>query len=156
VTYFPDLAPCEYFSFFDSAKVRAVGWLDGTHSFPTGPIDTDLLLRLFILAESPWEPGTFMGYHTCELCTQPDSYITPVVFEGRRLLVGVHNLFVPGDSVVYAAPSMILHYILVHGYRPPDEFAAAIRACPGMMTPEYVDAMKRNGPDTIVSHFADS
>jgi hypothetical protein len=154
VTYFPDLAPCEYFSFFEADKVRAIGWLDGTHSFSTGPADRDLLLRLVVLAESPWEPVMLMGYHTCELCIQPDTHMTPVVFEGRRLHVGVHNLFVPGYGVIYAAPSMILHYILAHGYRPPDEFAEAVRTCPEIMTPEYVEAMKRNGPDTLVSYFA--
>lgn len=151
MTYFPDLAPCQYFDFGQADKIRAVGWLDGVHPFSTGPIDNDLLLRLFLLFESPWQPVMFMGYHTCELCTNPDTALTPVMFEGRRLRVGVHNLFIPGDGLIYVAPSMILHYMLAHAYRPPDEFAAAVRSCPGMLTPDYLEAIKRNGPDSIVT-----
>jgi hypothetical protein len=63
----------------------------------------------------------------------------------------VHNVFVPGNGVVYVAPTMILHYMLVHGYQPPEEFVAAVRACPGMMTSEYVEAMRRNGLDVLAS-----
>lgn len=156
MTYFPDLAPCKYFSDSDSDKLRAVGWLDGTHPFPTAPIDGDLVLRLFVLAERPWEPRMFMGYHLCEICEQPGKYLTTAAYQSRRLTVGAHNLFIPGDGVIYAAPTMILHYILAHEYRPPDEFAKAVRACPAMMTHEYLEALKRNGLDELASYLDDA
>jgi hypothetical protein len=35
---------------------------------------------------------------------------------------------VAGDGRVYAAPSLVHHYVIAHGYRPPDEFIAAVLA----------------------------
>ena len=39
-----------------------------------------------------------------------------MVFEGQSVSVGNQNLFVPHASGVFAAPSMILHYIDAHEY----------------------------------------
>jgi hypothetical protein len=47
---------------------------------------------------------------------------------GRKELLGVKNLLVPAGDVIYAAPSLIIHYIEHHGYKPPDEFLAALAA----------------------------
>ena len=147
MTYFPDLASCAYFGLADASKLKAVGWLDSAHAFPTGPVDADLVMRLVILAEDPWEPCRFMGYHACEFCTGgPELFGTIVAYGGRRLVVGARNLFIPGMGAVYVTPSLVLHYLLGHQYRPPTEFVEAVRSCPGMHTAEYLAAIRHNGP----------
>ena len=60
--------------------------------------------------------------------------------------IGIANLFVPGDGFLWTAPSMIVHYIADHGYRPPDAFLTAVDACPAMSTPAYLEAIKVHGP----------
>jgi hypothetical protein len=56
--------------------------------------------------------------------------------------VGCTNLFVPGDGVVYVAPSMIVHYLDAHRYQPPAAFLAAVDACPPMGSAAYHDALR--------------
>jgi hypothetical protein len=156
VTYIPDLASYDYFGFAEEDRLRSIGWLDSAHPFTTAPIDEDLLFRLFVLAEDAWQPLRFCGYHGCGLCSEPQPFGTQVAFKGRRLTVGTDNLFIPGRSVVYAAPSLILHYILAHQYQPPTEFVDAVRTCPGMFTPEYIDAVKRCGPKSLAARLPSS
>jgi hypothetical protein len=35
---------------------------------------------------------------------------------------------VAGSGKVYAAPTLVHHYVVAHDYRPPDEFIAAVLA----------------------------
>jgi hypothetical protein len=48
------------------------------------------------------------------------------------------NLYVPTPERVYIAPAMILHYVVEHRYRPPDEFMHALQQCPPQGSGEYV------------------
>jgi len=59
--------------------------------------------------------------------------------------VGVSNLFIPGRAEYYATPSLITHYILAHGYCPPQPFLEAVDACPRMDSPEYYAALEAAG-----------
>jgi hypothetical protein len=43
---------------------------------------------------------------------------------------GASNLFIPGENCVYVASSMILHYIDVHDYEPPEVFWEAVMNAP--------------------------
>jgi hypothetical protein len=156
VVYIPDLAPRDYCGFADGNTLRSVGWLELSHAFTLGPIDEDLLYRLFVLAEDAWQPIAFCGYHACEFCSAPKLFGTEVAFKGRRLTVGTANLFIPGNGVVYVAPSLIIHYLLAHQYQPPTEFVDAVRACPGMLTPEYIDAIRRFGPKSLAARLLSS
>jgi hypothetical protein len=55
--------------------------------------------------------------------------------------MGIYNLWVPGNDVIYVAPELILHYIQEHRYRPPDEFISAVLRCPDPKTQQYLDAL---------------
>lgn len=33
---------------------------------------------------------------------------------------------------MYAAPSLVHHYVVAHGYKPPEEFIAAVMAFPSV------------------------
>lgn len=63
--------------------------------------------------------------------------------------MGSENLFVPGHGLLYVAPSLIVHFIAVHGYQPPPAFCAAVLACPPMGSEDYLQAISSNGPTTF-------
>ena len=128
MTYFADLAPFTYLGPC-SADALAVGWLEADHDYVRGDVPPDVVVALERLFQHAWEPVTAKGWHDCSLCgRQPgDGPITREI-AGRRALVGAKNLLVPAGSVMYAAPSLVIHYIEDHGYKPPDEFVAALRA----------------------------
>jgi hypothetical protein len=128
MTYFADLAPIGYLG-KNSGKALAVGWLEADHDYPRGAVGPDVVAALERLYQHTWQPVTAAGWHDCSLCGRKpeDGPITREI-GGERELLGAKNLLVPAGSVIYAAPSLILHYIENHGYRPPDEFLEALRA----------------------------
>jgi hypothetical protein len=74
-----------------------------------------------------------LGWHGCELCTTqtqwyPGGRIGPVIrWKGQELrLYGHGHHLVQHEGRVYLCPALILHYILDHGYRPPEEFIRAV------------------------------
>src|SRR5262245_57911764 len=93
--------------------------LAGTGQYPTGLVDPAVYTRLVELLRNPWEPGIAMGFHQCDLCLCGGE-------SGKR------NLYVPAGGVVLVAPELVAHYMNAHGYQPPDEFCAAVMACPPM------------------------
>lgn len=96
--------------------------------------------RLEYLLGDPWDPfgPHYRGQHTCELCGGKWSKL---------------NLFVPGTCAVYVAPELILHYIDAHEYAPPEEFCAALLACPEMNSSDYLSALARVGGMAFAWHF---
>lgn len=66
--------------------------------------------------------------------------------DGVVIRFGANNLFVPGEGVIYVAPSMIAHYIDAHAYEPPAVFWEAVMKCPEMWSDAYGQALILNGP----------
>jgi hypothetical protein len=122
--YFPDLTPYAYGRAEPQTNVLNVGWLSADHAFPTGDADDRLVDALRQLTKSPL--NLFRGVHLCEFC--PDQR-TP---GGRQLMgtAGNGEIRVAGaGGVIYVAPVLVLHYVVAHGYRPPQAFVdAAISA----------------------------
>lgn len=58
-------------------------------------------------------------------------------------------MFIPGDGILYVAPSLILHYLDAHGYQAPVEFQSAVMNCPPMRSMNYLKAILKNGPKGI-------
>jgi hypothetical protein len=74
-----------------------------------------------------------LGWHDCEICGNEDQSgpareIGPVIhWRGRDLqLYGHGHYLVRSENVVYMVPALVLHYMLAHHYRPPDEFVEAV------------------------------
>lgn len=59
--------------------------------------------------------------------------------------MGISNVFVPADNFIFAAPSLILHYIHDHGYDPPLPFWEAVTASSRLSFEAYKEALNRNG-----------
>lgn len=163
MAWFADLTPCTYFN-PDADTLLAVGWLEGDHQFTRGPIDQAVVDRF---AEMIWNqgrhfPAAFLGGHGCTLCDaasgQPqnsdgsrtiasyDCGLSGMRYNGVKTDVGIRNLFVPGKGVLYVAPSLMLHYMVDHGYAPPQEFCEALLSCPPIGSEEYYEAFERNCP----------
>ncbi|MFI5729649.1 DUF6188 family protein [Kribbella sp. NPDC051587] len=121
MTYYRDLSPYEYGE-SDRPMVN-VGWLGRGREFPTGPVAPTVVAGLARLAVD--ERNVYRGWHECEFCDAE----SPIEFPGPEgsLLLGHAEVHITGpDGVVYAAPTLILHYIEAHEYRPPTEFLSAV------------------------------
>ena len=118
------LSPCEYLPVF-ADHILAVGWLDKSSTFGTGPTPESVFQRLQLFAQNPWQPFAAAGFHRCELCQ----------FVGEQ--VGKANIYIPFEGNIFVAPELILHYINAHYYQPPPIFCDAVMACPSMDSVEY-------------------
>ena len=137
MAYFEDLEDCKGY-FEDDGVIgclKAIGWLDSIHPYRTGTVSSDFLEKLRQLLEAPWEPTAFAGGHDCELCAR----------KGETFHAG-SNLHLPSSDGFFVAPSMILHYIEVHNYMPPEAFQAAVIACPTMLSNDFFEEVEKLGP----------
>ena len=143
MAYYKDLSACDYFGTAKPSLV-AIGWLDREHAYAVGEISKGTFDLLFRLLRTPWQSRVFVGRHRCNFCLFSGG---PVSFQLGDMDVdmGVSNAFIPTNELVYVAPSLILHYIDSHQYCPPDEFLAAVEACPPMGSREYVSKLVGHG-----------
>lgn len=128
MAWYEDLAPCDYFGPECAPHLRAVGWLERGRPFPAGPVAVSAYVRLVELLKDPWQPGVVAGVHRYNLC----------LYEGP---LGNRNLFVPSGGFVFVAPELVSHNMNAHGYRPPEEFCAAVLTCPEMRSVPYLAAL---------------
>jgi len=136
MTYFEDETPYSFAPSQGEGVVLNVGWLDGSRTYVQGAVPSDFVGRLRDLCAS----GTTRtrGWHRCNVCPDGAPYPTAVErADTERYLVGDAEIRVVGQaSVIYAAPTMVIHYVQDHGYRPPDDFIVAVLdAPPGLSEP---------------------
>jgi hypothetical protein len=141
IMYYPDLSPCSYFGQAEAHKLISIGWLDEEHPYLQGEVSEGFTDNLIELLVDPWAPLSIMGFADCPFCTESDF----VTYNGKIIQTGNLNLFVPGEGYLYAAPSLIAHYILTHGYTPPSQFQQAVLSCPPMRSRAYFEAIVANG-----------
>src|SRR5262245_52567083 len=126
--YIEDLSTTAYFA--RGPNVRAIGWLEAGHLFAQGDVPAEFLDALKAHVGAAHQVVLFMGFHECSLC--PDISPRP----GRGWRAGLRNLLIPTSNLLYVAPELIVHYVEDHGYRPPEEFVAAVLACPEQKSPQ--------------------
>jgi hypothetical protein len=111
----------------------AVEWLHPDHEFPRGAVPAEFIGKLKRLAACGGDSiealgwGAAGGFHTCEFCE-------------KSLASGTFG--VPAGEEIFDAPEMIAHYVEQHSYLPPEEFMAAVLACPIPGTKAYAVAVK--------------
>ena len=140
MTWFADLSPCTYFAEGWAPSLRSIGWLERGQPFATGSVDPQVFARLVEFIKEPWQPITYMGVHSCDLCLYDDS------------VCGLRNLFIPAQGLIYVCPELIVHYMNAHWYQPPEEFCRAVLASPPMRSMEYLKALLANGGRGIVAN----
>lgn len=126
--YFPDLArECQIAK---GPAVRAIGWLEHGKPFPVGAVDERfvLVLKQHVEHDDRWLPFAAAGLHFCDL-------------GGCGGTAGGQNVIVPAETCVYVAPELIVHYVEAHQYAPPQEFIAAVLACPEQSSADYAEKL---------------
>lgn len=120
MTWFEDGSPYTYFA-GEEASLNA-GWLERGKPFPVAKATPEFRAALRALCV----PGRLVrrtrGFHDCDLCV-------PVLnaYGAERTPSGSSEIRVPGGSgTVWAAPELILHYVEVHDYLPPDDFVRGV------------------------------
>lgn len=121
MSYFTDLTPHTYTPTGDT-KVLNVGWLDIAFAYPIG--STSLTFRDALLRLCGRPIHLHRGFHSCQFCeaerSAPSNSLNAERFgNGQIRVLGV-------DGIWYAAPTMIHHYVTVHGYQPPAVFIEAV------------------------------
>jgi hypothetical protein len=103
--------------------LRAVGWLERPE-FPTGTVPKECIGKLVVALRGGIFSDGHRGSHSCGLCGKS---LPEVTWKRRRLTLQGHGHYlVQLGKVVYMAPALLLHYILEHGYCPPEEFVEAV------------------------------
>jgi hypothetical protein len=122
---YSDLKPYRYCLPVALDDVVTIGWLSPLETFPTADADQKLVQSLAELSVSHRVNKT-RGYHLCEFCKSPQPI--ELKLHTRGLLLGSAEMWIPSqdESVIYAAPDLIVHYVNVHKYRPPQEFLDAV------------------------------
>lgn len=150
VATYPDLSPYAYHprdvvsardghaSWVPDHPRVNVGWLgltpEGlTAPWTTGNTSPDFVERLLdVLTEQ--QVNRMRGFHWCELCPRPDraEFRMPEFAYGhRKFSLGNGEIRVPGrHGEVFAAPTLLPHYVTVHGYLPPEPFVRAVLEYP--------------------------
>jgi len=125
--YFPDLTPYEYGQTEPQPNLLNVGWLSAAQVFPVGIPDERLVHALGRLIASP--TNLYRGLHLCEFCPDPPTIVSP---GGIRMLDPPSGTTGNGEirvasaaGITYVAPVLVLHYVVAHGYLPPQEFIDA-------------------------------
>jgi len=132
-----------------TGPIRPVGYLARKHPFTKGRTSWAFIDCLVALVKQPLLGS--LGYHNCDLAwcglTIGRFGATKFLHKGRVISLGHTEIVVPGDGVVYQAPSLILHYIRWHRYLPPPCFIQAVLNCPEPGSQEYFAALKRIVPE---------
>jgi len=125
MTWFADLTPYSYGPSREDPKPLNVGWLSIKQPFPTGATSVEFQRRLGELCARPADIGfVCMGPHSCEWCVPALRAKGVTVFADGEMATG--EIRVRGPRGMYAAPTMIIHYVTAHGYLPPPEFIEAV------------------------------
>ena len=138
MAYYEDLSDYVYAPGFVRPGTKAVGWLASGHAFPATVPEKEILDLLWQYCSISVAPTR--GGHDCEFC--PGCCVSQAERNGERLLLGTAEIRVfSRKGRIYAAPTLIYHYVAVHHYKPPDEFLQALWDGPRPPGQEYFDAL---------------
>ncbi|MFB2894520.1 hypothetical protein ACE1CI_16545 [Aerosakkonemataceae cyanobacterium BLCC-F50] len=150
MTYYEDLSPYAYFGRYDppGLKLINVGWLGEGELFPKGETSQEFKAKLFEFCLDKYAVNVTRGFHTCEFCSFSDrqqwSELCNSYGENTYCLgIGNGEIRIIGQSAIYAAPSLIYHYVVLHSYKPPEEFIEAVLFGPAPGSKEHETLLER-------------
>jgi len=127
MTYIKDLSKYDYLYDCNTTNTKNIGWLDNVHGFSTGTVSDEVIKKLERISKI--SVNRTRGLHSCEICGSKNIVIHHI--DGEPFLVGDAEIRVfSAAGNIYAAPNMLLHYIINHNYMPPEEFLDAIISGP--------------------------
>ncbi|ACU76908.1 conserved hypothetical protein [Catenulispora acidiphila DSM 44928] len=133
MTYFPDLAPYDYLpeTVPHGVELLTVGWLEPGHDFETEaePLAAAFWPNLITLA-ADHPVAVTRSVHGCRFRHLFEAdYQYRAVYGTRVLYLGSAEIrVVAADGRWLTAPTLVVHYVRDHGYRPPPEFVEAVAA----------------------------
>ena len=139
MTWYADDMECDFFGAELAPSIHAIGWLDQAKPFEIGDTPESVFKSLQVLLQNPSSSFVSPGVHVCNLCQ----------YSGET---GNTTLLVPGNGVLYFCPELILHYVSVHWYKPPEEFCQAVLECPPPNSMEYKKRLLANGGRKLVQN----
>lgn len=142
MAHYDDLSEYSYVSWAAHPGTRNIGWLAPGHEFATAVPGEELLDRLWRYC-NVWVAAT-RGIHDCELCT--GNRQSHAVRDGKQLLLGTAEIRVfAASGEIYAAPTLIYHYVADHHYAPPEPFVRAVAESPAPPDPAYFARLDQLG-----------
>ena len=144
MTYYKDLSEYSYHrGAFHRPGTLNVGWLGFGYEFEQEELSDQILDKLWNFCKI--SVAQMRGMHDCEFCRDDSFY---AVRKGEPLLLGTSEIRVfSRHGEIFAAPTLIYHYVKSHNYRPPDEFIRALEEGPAPESSEYFDRLKELGLD---------
>lgn len=129
--YFEDLSHYRYYTPKPFCDVWNIGWLDRDHEYSLGSVDNTTIgiIRDLVFGEYPRvrpHVNVIRGNHPCNLCELAE--LIPA--REAELVAGSSELWIPCRNGIFAAPSMLLHYLSYHNYKPPAAFLEALANLP--------------------------
>ena len=142
MTYYPDLAPYDYLpeTVPEGVELLAVGWLEPGHEFPIAaddepddaadPNQDPVFWRNLVALAADHAVAVTRGVHGCRFRHLFEAdFQYGAVYGSRVLYLGSAEIrVVAADGRRLTAPTLVLHYIRDHGYRPPEAFVEAVTA----------------------------
>jgi hypothetical protein len=146
MAYFKDLTPHGCFQQPDKngIPILNVGWL-GLDDFETGDTSPEFKEKLFQFCLDQNIVAIARGFQECVFCGMSWSD-----WGGKHpdygpnacwMSIGDGEIRVLGNSVIYAAPALIYHYVVEHYYKPPQEFVNAVLKGPQPGSKEHQNCL---------------
>lgn len=138
--FIPDLHDYSPYSSGDRDKdfnVVAIGWLSSEHPYNVGYVPSEFRTRLEIFCSDPLIMN--FAVDICPICQRLEA-VTIELSSGEKIsLYGTYEIRIPSQDgkKVYAASDFIIHHVVVHHYKPPQEFIDSVLAAPLPGTPEF-------------------
>ncbi|MBM4073696.1 MAG: hypothetical protein FJ271_32960 [Planctomycetes bacterium] len=124
--YFEDLTPYSYHRSEAESGAVNVGWLGADHPFASGTASVEFLDRLFVICRDHVFK-MHRGFHVCEFCPNAANAPLAAIRIGNEARLGFGEIRVRHQGgKVFAAPTLIYHYVADHQYLPPREFIEAV------------------------------
>lgn len=123
--YYEDLSPYCYAVKRGLQQVVNIGWLDIGFRYNTRGTSEEFISKLKALAKRELV-NVMRGIHPCKFCGKRKN---SVEVDGAYILVGYAEIWVPSNKdmdLIYAAPTLIIHYCEAHNYTPPQEFVESV------------------------------
>jgi hypothetical protein len=104
-----------------------VGWLDRHHAYPRGKVDPVTLRKILHLSSQ--KRNVMRGVQDCQFCDEESPLFAEDTASGLQTYLGTGEIRVEDDlGTLYAAPTLLYHYVLAHDYLPPEGFLEAVRS----------------------------
>lgn len=152
MTYYPDLTRYEYFARDEPSDTAAlnIGWLDETQPYVIGHTPQEFKDRLFEFCLDKYTVHIARGFHACQFCKLSyDQWFEEHEFKygenAHWMSIGDGEIRVLGKSAIYAAPTLIYHYVVEHQYQPPKEFIEAVLTGPAPGSNMHITLLEKLG-----------